>query len=261
MLLNTINAMKQLLDRPESWDYFINISGSDYPLVSPATQRRLLGRHISSKFNFLTYTPSSKWPVNRRYRMNPLYVDEALTFSDADTKVRQLGETNPLANDLNFQYTNAEAWMINSRDFCQFVVNSNYARKMLLTFAYSVESSEHYFSTLLWNHNRFNRTIVSHALRHVIWVHDGQASGQHPFYVDDTEQDGSFTFRDSIDASPNFFIRKFKHPNSGMMDYIDSRLDDEKHMQIVNNHLKWVIRNAMREHDAKPAMDPDLDFD
>lgn len=254
MVLNTINAMKFLLERDQNWHYFINLSGSDYPLASPATQRTLLGRHVMHKINFMTEASKDRWAANIDYRVQHFYVDEALSFKTGPSIVLQSSQLNPLARMMNFEYVSAEAWMINSRDFCRFVVTDGYARKMLLTFAFSVEPSEHYFSTLLWNHPEYNRTIAHRALRHVIWNHEDRVAGQHPFLVDELQPDGTFTFKEIVRDSPNFFIRKFKNADSPLMDFIDSRLNDPEHVEAVTKLYEWVTNVAMDERKAKPPL-------
>lgn len=254
MLLNTINAMRELLRFNADWDYFINISGADYPLVSQNTIRQMLGRHLETPLNFMSYAPVEKWQENLGFRMDHIYIDEALSFQRDGGVVQQLPVLNPLARSMKLQYANAEAWMINSRELCQFVVTSGYARKMLLTFAYSVESSEHYFATLIWNHQAFNRTIVGHAMREVIWHHEGQHAGQHPFYVDDKNPDGSFKFKKRLATAPTFFIRKFKKAESPMMDFLDGRWENEAHLKGVREKLDWHIGMSMDEHALKPPL-------
>eukprot|EP00177_Eucheuma_denticulatum_P005941 GFKZ01010832.1.p1 GENE.GFKZ01010832.1~~GFKZ01010832.1.p1 ORF type:complete len:414 (+),score=59.20 GFKZ01010832.1:504-1745(+) len=248
MVLNTINAMKFLLEHNQDWHYFINLSGSDYPLVSTAQQRELLGRHLDRNFNFISMAKPQRWEQNIAYRMDHFYVDEALSFTDQPSQVVQIPFLNPLARMMNFRYVNSEAWMINSRDFCRFLVTDGYARKMLLTFSFSVEPSEHYFSTVLWNHPKYNKTIVPRALRHVIWTHEGEDAGQHPFYVDERLDGGEFRFRKVAEDSPNFFIRKFKTPDSPLMDIIDGRLDDPTHVDAVTKLYTWITSVAIDQN-------------
>lgn len=255
MVLNTIKAMKFLLDRNDDWDYMINISGSDYPLVTPLVQRRLLGKTVDRAFNFFTFAPPERWAQNLDFRTAHFYVDEALSFSDSpDTKVRQSGERNPLRDLMHIRYVNAEAWMINSRQFCNFVVSGAYARKLLLSQAFSVETSEHYFATLAWNHPRFNRTIVDHSLRSVIWEHNGRSAGQHPFYVDEVDAAGKFTFREAVRTAPQFFTRKFKQANSPLMDVLDDEMDSPEKLDIVEKHFNWRTSMAIEINAAKPAL-------
>ncbi len=49
MLLNIMSAMQFLLDADPSWRYFINLSASDYPLISPDLLRELLGHQGPSR--------------------------------------------------------------------------------------------------------------------------------------------------------------------------------------------------------------------
>ena len=255
MLLNTINAMQRLLEHEKHWDYFINLSGSDYPLVAPILQRKLLGMVLDKEYNFVTYTGREKWKENIEYRFRNFYVDEALSFtSKPDTRVRQLPTVNTLVDQLEIQYTNAEAWMVNSRDFCNFVVSSAYARKLLLTFAFSVESSEHYFSTLIWNHPKYNRTIAKHGLHAVLWYFKGEKASQHPFNVDEQLPDGSYKYLEAVLDAPSFFMRKFKVSNSPLMDIVDKRSVSAEQVRRTSNHFKWLIRSAIDEHQAKPPL-------
>lgn len=250
MVLNTINAMKLLLEHNSHWHYFINLSGSDYPLTSPRLQRQLLGQHVDREFNFIAPAAKERWQDNIAYRMDHFYVDEALSFTEGPSEVKQMTQLNPLARAMRFECVSAEAWMINSRDFCQFVISDGYARKMLLTFAYSVEPSEHYFATLLWNHPRYNATIVGRALRHVIWKYGDEAAGQHPFLVDEMLDDGTFKFKEVVRQSPNFFIRKFAKADSPLMDFIDGRMEDEEHIKEVHKLYNWATGVAIEENDA-----------
>lgn len=253
MLLNTINAMRELLDFKSDWHYFINISGADYPLVSQTMMRQMLGRHLEKPLNFLTYAPPEKWEENIAYRVDNIYVDAALTFQEEGGEVEQLEATNPLSRKMKLRYTNAEAWMINSRQLCDFVINSAYARKMLLTFAYSIEASEHYFATLIWNHRDLNRTIVNHAMREVIWEHEGQLAGQHPFFIDEKKRDGSYMFSQRMLTAPTFFIRKFKNADSPLMDILDGRWQNESHLKVVREKFDWHVQISLEEHATKPA--------
>lgn len=262
MLLNTINAMRALLEHGATWHYFINLSGADYPVVSQITIRRLLGAHVNAPLNFMSFAPKENWATTASYRMLPLYVDDALSMKNGhNSKVTQLNVQNPLAGTMSVTLAHAEAWLIGSRDLCRFVVESGYARKLLLAMAYSVESSEHYFATLAWNHPRFNRTLVPNSLRHVVWHWNGKSAGQHPFYLDERDADGSFPLQGVIDQTPNLFIRKFKHANSPLMDQLDARWENRTQLSRVREHFAWAVGMGMKDNIGKRAMRPEEDVD
>lgn len=237
MLLNTINAMRLLLDEDETWDYFINISGSDYPLLTPETQRRLLGHEFG--LNYFTFAPKSKWDQMAENRMAQMWFDESISFRQnaASGSLQKLAIRNPLVDTRQFDITHAEAWMITSRDFCDFVVKGDMARKMLVAFSYAADSSEHYFASLAWNHAKFRESIVTHSMRMVIWTHEGKSSGQHPYYVDERKSNDEYKFKELIDSSVLFFARKFQSPDSDLMSYIDERAKRNSTVAAAEHHL------------------------
>ena len=98
----------------------------------------------------------------------------------------------------------------------------------------------------------YNRKIVPHAMRHVIWKHEGQHAGQHPFYVDDRRLDGSFTFGSMLDRSSNFFVRKFRSHDSPLMEYIDAHSTDAERVTRVRNHFHWAVAKGLRDRASEP---------
>lgn len=255
MVLNNMNAITELL-RLGEWDYFINLSGSDYPLVSPTVQRKLLAmpyvRERAS--NFFIVSPREQWADTKKYRFEAVAVDTALGMSERveDSTLVILDQKTPLYDKLNYNYVKGEGWLILTRDACNFMLESAYARKMLLSMAFSQEASEHYYVSLFWNHPSFNHTIVPHSLRTVYWKLNGTYSGQHPFVIDQlVEEDGSFTLWPWLRKSPHWFARKFSAPNSAVMDSIDNEMNghgkdvDEtaiaENLQRVESHLHWLF--------------------
>ena len=237
MLLNTINAMRLLLDKDYTWDYFINISGSDYPLLDVQSQRRLLG--LNKGLNFFTFADSTGWEQMAHHRLRQMWYDESLTFrkNAKSGQLTNLQVKNPLLDDKDFIIAHSEAWLLSSRQFCDFVVRGDMARKMLLSFAYSADSSEHYFSSLALNHPQFKKTIVTHAMRHVVWLHQGKSSGQHPYNVDEKLSDGSYKFKHLLENSVLFFSRKFENVDSPLMDFLDKRAKDPQVIAAAEDHL------------------------
>ncbi|KAI0563315.1 Xylosyltransferase family GT14 [Gracilaria domingensis] len=245
MLLNTISAMRLLLEEDDKWDYFINISGADYPLITAETQRQLLGHELG--LNYFTYAPSKTWRDMAENRVSELWFDESLSFRKTASlgELQKLPIRNPLVDTREFEITHAEAWMISSREFCDFVLRGDMARKMLVGFSYAVDSSEHYFASLAWNSDRFRDTIVTHSMRMILWSHEGKSSGQHPYNIDERKEDGEYRFKSLIDKSVLFFARKFKDADSELMNFVDERAKKKETMESAKDHL--VSKIALRE--------------
>lgn len=243
MLLNTINAISLLLRRHKTWHYFVNISGADYPLISPKTMRVLLGKQLG--MNFFTFAPTRTWDDMAENRLSEVWYDEALTFRAHAEKgsLKKLVVRNPLVDDREFVVAHAEAWLIGSREFCEYVVRDDDPRKMLVAFAYAVDSSEHYFASLAWNSERFKDTIVPHSLREIVWLHDGVYSGQHPYNIDEKDEKGEWKFMSYLDVSVLFFARKFQKPDSQLMDIVDKRAKQDDVIAKVGTHIENKVRS------------------
>ena len=248
MLLNTINAIRLLLDVDKKWDYFINISGSDYPLIDAKSQRKLLG--IRKGLNFFTYAPTTSWKEMAINRLSEIWYDESLTFQKQAKKgyLQNLKVINPLIDEKEFTIAHCEAWMIISREFSDFIIRGDMSRKMLLSFGYSADSSEHYFGSLAWNNEKFKQTLVPHALRLVIWTHQGKPnhSGQHPYNVDEKDKDGNFMFKKVLNETVLLFARKFENVDSDLMKFLDKRASRKDVITSVEQHLVAKIEKMQQ---------------
>lgn len=253
MVLNILSAMQAALDHSDDWDYFINISGSDYPLVSADNQRRLLATHdfVQRNRSFFSFSEREWWNESHEYRFQNLYTDTSLSFNESVSEVVDSYADQPLSKIHNFTYVAAETWMILHRSYIHYLLTSSVARRMMLAFASSLEPEEHYFATLAYNVEEFNVSNVPHAMRHVVWVHDGEHSGQHPYYLDMQAEDGkTWLFREELEDSGCFFARKFRIQDSGLLKYIDKHLngnaknankkDVEKYLNKAKGALECV---------------------
>lgn len=250
MVLNILSAMQAAMDHSDSWDYFINISGSDYPLVSPDNQRKLLATHDFMQRNrsFFSFSEHPWWEESHEYRYQNLYTDTSLAFNETTSEVVDSYVEQPLAKIHNFTFAAAETWMILHRSYIRYLLTSSVARRMMLAFASSLEPEEHYFATLAYNVEEFNVSNVPHAMRHVVWVHDGEHSGQHPYYLDMQAEDGkTWLFREELDNSGCFFARKFRIQDSGLLGYIDTHINgmaknsNDRHVQEYLSKVQLAL--------------------
>lgn len=246
MVLNILNAMETALDRNADWDYWINISGSDYPLVSPENQRKLLATNdfLQRQRSFFSFSEPEWWAESKVFRYDRLFTDTSVSFNESETQVVDSYTDQPISQVANFTFVAAEAWMILHRTYVTKLLRSSFARRMLMAFAYSLEPEEHYFAAVAWNDPQFNATNVPHALRHVAWVHNGVHSGQHPYYIDQQEPDGkTWSFREEIENSACMFTRKIRIQDSGLLTYIDTHVSGVAESAVqkdVDNYLGKV---------------------
>lgn len=227
MLVNTLDGMHSLLLSNPSWDYFINLSGSDYPLISITAMRRLLGIPAvkNHPINFVHYsTNRESWDALAKHRLGRLHFDFSLGFRPNHTiELAESTVKHPVVSTDNIKIVIAkgESWIMVHRSFCEYAAHGNVGRRLLALFANMQSPAEHFFQTLGWNHLELNRTLGRHSFRDVVWWHNGRRSFQHPYTLDKRGPDGSWSFWQGIAYSPNFFARKFSEPNSALLDHID----------------------------------------
>jgi hypothetical protein len=226
MVLNTLGAITLARSVNQQWEYFINLSGTDYPLLSSDAQRRLLARPCmtSGLLNFISFFPKAEWePYSFRVKFQ--FWDLAISGAeDPSSRLRRIQGNleNPLEPYRRYTFVKAEAWMILSRPFCNFLVRSAFAKRMLLNHVHVLSAPEHFFANVLYNHPFWRKTLVPDAFRKVVWYHQNRRSGQHPFILD--AGDNPYAFWLYLEKTRSLFARKISKPSSPLVDRIDAEL-------------------------------------
>ncbi|KAI4333661.1 hypothetical protein L6164_018441 [Bauhinia variegata] len=206
MIANTLHACAILLKRSKDWDWFINLSASDYPLV---TQDDLLYTfsELDRNLNFIDHTSELGWKFEKRAQ--PLIIDPGLYMS---TKSDVFPVNPRRALPTAFKLFTGSAWMVLSRAFVEYVVWGwdNLPRILLMYYANFVSSPEGYFHTVICNEPAFVKTIVNSDLHYISWDVPPQ---QHPHVL-------SLNDTDNMIASSAAFARKFKQDDP-VLDLID----------------------------------------
>ncbi|KAK6289139.1 hypothetical protein POUND7_000680 [Theobroma cacao] len=208
MLATTLHAMSMLL-RCCKWDWFINLSASDYPLV---TQDDLIHAFsdLPKDLNFIQHTGHLGWKLNKRGK--PIIIDPglySLNKSEIWWVIKQ--RTLPTA----FKLYTGSAWTVISRSFAEYSIVGwdNLPRTLLLYYTNFVSSPEGYFQTLICNSEGYKNTTVNHDLHYITW---DMPPKQHPRSL------GLKDFRRMV-LSSRPFARKFKR-NDPVLDKIDREL-------------------------------------
>jgi len=232
LVLNTLSAARHfLMDTGVPWTYFINISASDYPLVSADTMRTAFGgpdlqaHRLSFVQNFL----GDQHLANiRKFRLNKLTFDPALAAppdSTADTRLAQTGLDNPLGRPSTFglRYAAAEAWMALHRDFVVEAVTGDLGRQLLALLAPSLVPEEHYFAMLAANHPDLSARTAPDGMRGVVWEANGRRAAARPFYVDEVNATtGEMHLAPRVLSMSTLFVRKMRDADNPLMDRIDA---------------------------------------
>ncbi|XP_074582501.1 beta-glucuronosyltransferase GlcAT14A-like [Curcuma longa] len=208
MLSTTLHAMAILL-RLGHWDWFVNLSAADYPLI---TQDDLIVAFstLPRDLNFIQHTSHLGWKIKKRVK--PIIIDPALyshNKSDISWSANQRGL--PTA----FKLYTGSAWTILSRSFAEYCILSwdNLPRNLLLYYTNFISSPEGYFQTVICNSKDFRDTAVNHDLHYIVWDNPPK---QHPLSL------GLKDYRRMILSSVPF-ARKFKRSDP-VLDKIDREL-------------------------------------
>ncbi|XP_020588549.1 beta-glucuronosyltransferase GlcAT14B-like [Phalaenopsis equestris] len=165
MVATTLHACAVLLKKSKDWDWFINLSASDYPLVTQDDLLFTLSK-LPRNLNFIDHTSNLRWKEEHRAR--PLIVDPGLyrtTKSDVFWAMRRRELPNA------FKLFTGSAWMTLSRDFVEFCIWGwdNLPRTLLMYYTNFISSPEGYFHTVICNAPEFNTTVVNHDLHYISW--------------------------------------------------------------------------------------------
>ncbi|KAM7278445.1 hypothetical protein ACFE04_005579 [Oxalis oulophora] len=228
MLATTLHGMAILLKICKSWDWFINLSASDYPLVTQDDLPRDL--------NFVEHTSRLGWKLNKRGR--PIMIDPGLysmNKSDIWWAVKQ--RTLPTA----FKLYTGSAWTILSRSFSEYTIlgYDNLPRTLLLYYTNFVSSPEGYFQTLICNSESYQNTTANHDLHYITW---DTPPKQHPRSINLRD------FRRMV-LSNRPFARKFKN-NAPVLNKIDRELLKRNNKGF--GYGGWCDNND--DHDGKGCL-------
>lgn len=181
MLTTTLHAIAVLLRLRRRWDWFINLSASDYPLV---TQDDLMEAFagLPRDLNFIQHTSHLGWKIKKRAR--PVILDTALYEDGRAELIRPVNiSTNLRRLPTAFKLFTGSAWTMLSRAFAEYVTmgwDDNLPRTLLLYHANIVSSPEFYFQTVACNSRRFRNATVNHDLHFIRW---DTPPKQHPLYL------------------------------------------------------------------------------
>lgn len=231
MIASTLQAIAILLKESKNWDWFINLSASDYPLV---TQDDLLHvfSNLSRNLNFIEHSQLHGWKLNQRAK--PIIIDPGLYLS----KKSDLAMTTQRRSlPTSFKLFTGSAWVILTRSFLEYCIWGwdNFPRTILMYYANFVSSPEGYFHTVICNTEEFRSTAIGHDLHYIAW---DTPPKQHPKSL--TTKD----FGQMINSSAPF-ARKF-HKDDPVLDKIDKELLGRKNRFSPG---AWCIASSEGEAD------------
>ncbi|KAL4322523.1 hypothetical protein S245_049637 [Arachis hypogaea] len=210
MVANTLHAAAIALREWSDWDWFINLSASDYPLVTQDDILHVFST-LSRNVSFVDHTGDLGW--KDQYRARPLMVDPGLYLAQ---KKDLFWITQKRSRPTQFKLFTGSAWMVLSRSFVDYMIWGwdTLPRTLLMYYTNFVSSPEGYFHTLICNAKEFRNSTVNSDLHFISWDNPPK---QHPLYLMPADYE-------KIVGSNAPFARKFPRNDSVLLDKIDKEL-------------------------------------
>ncbi|XP_062073518.1 beta-glucuronosyltransferase GlcAT14A-like [Humulus lupulus] len=209
MIACTLQAISILLKESSEWDWFINLSASDYPLVTQDDFLHVFS-NLSRNLNFIEHMQIVGWKLNQRAK--PIIVDPGLYLSK---KSDIAWTTQRRSLPTSFKLFTGSAWVMLTRQFLEYCIWGwdNLPRTILMYYANFISSPEGYFHTVICNTDEFQNTAISHDLHYIAW---DSPPKQHPRYL-------SMKDFDKMVKSNAPFARKFAKDDP-VLDKIDKEI-------------------------------------
>ncbi|CAI5462961.1 unnamed protein product [Closterium sp. Yama58-4] len=187
------------------WDWFINLSAADYPLMSQDDMLYLFS-HVDRSLSFMDHSVEHRFD----YRQRAVNLDRALFQAHRGHKLMR--DVRPAAT--RFHVFMGCNWIKASRPFLRYVLwePASWPRRILMYMADVIDSDEHYFSTVACHSARFNHSLLNASLHFATFA----KGSPHSLEMNDS-------FYEAFTSGVFLFARKFPR-DSPTLDRIDREL-------------------------------------
>lgn len=198
MIQAELNAMEFLLNVSLDWDYFINLSGEDYPLKSQNIIRRFLT--VNHGKNYLFYYDQKFHRPDTLQRIQNHFTELKYKISSFIYKREFMSKVTPYIGG---------KWFIFTRETCTFLINNKKVMDFEEYYLHTFLPAESFFQTVLMN-TSFNDIIVNDDKRAII---------EKPIFQKKTDTDG---FIENLKSGNYLFIRKINdETDEAILAYIE----------------------------------------
>ncbi|CAN8316874.1 unnamed protein product [Cochlearia groenlandica] len=165
VLASTLHGVAILLKEAKDWDWFINLSSSDYPLM-PQDDILHIFSYLPRYLNFIEHTSNIGWKENQRAR--PIIIDPAFYHL---TKSGVFWAKERRSLPASFKLFMGSTSVALTRPFLEFCIWGwdNLPRTLLMYYTNFLLSSEGYFQTVVCNNKDYQNTTVNSDLHYTHW--------------------------------------------------------------------------------------------
>ena len=200
-----LRGIERLLEMGDEWEFFINLSGQDFPLATQAHIRDFLSARRGQEFIRVLDQAKLRPDTMGRVLKHVVELKDRIVDSLA-TRLFLDGATPYIGNQ----------WKIVSRRFCQFVCHDPSVDRYKTFYRNTFIADEGFFQTVMMNTAEHGQ-IVNDDLRMIDWIPDGDIKLRpRTFRTEDAA---------ALTASSALFARKFDaEEDSRILDILEAHL-------------------------------------
>jgi hypothetical protein len=220
----TLQLIRDALKRSENFDYFVLLSGSDYPLRSGKYLQRFLEDHSGSEFMNLVRMPAPGFPLTKINTLRYPTDMPVRRFATRALSKLGLGRRNFQKSFKGLEPYSGSQWWALSRDAVQY----------LLEYARLNPQVEKYFRNAFTSDEMFFHTILGNSLyrprmrRNFVYI-DWPKPSQHPALLGEAhlqlfKAKKQVWVEDQFGSGEALFARKFSDDKLDLIDQIDEMI-------------------------------------
>ena len=200
-----LRGIEELLKIGSEWEFFINLSGQDFPLKSQTHIQEFLSRNRGN--DFIRVANQRKIRPETLNRIQNYFIEFSNRVLPTSIKRPYLRGVTPYIGN---------QWMILSRKFCEFLCHSPEVERFKRFYRHTFISDEGFFPTVIMN-TSYKGIIVNDDKRTMDWVPMGTIK----------LRPRDFTSKDAelLLASQGLFGRKFDETvDAGILSILESNI-------------------------------------
>ncbi|MBU1345728.1 MAG: beta-1,6-N-acetylglucosaminyltransferase [Alphaproteobacteria bacterium] len=210
-----LRGMARLLEMGADWEFFINLSGQDFPLKSQSAIRAFLSANRGKEF--IRAADQAKTRPDTMARVQNYVVERRDRIIRTILRRPFLRKTTPYIGN---------QWMIVSRRFCEFVCHDPQVERFKRFYRHTFIADEGFFQTVMMNTSAHGE-VVNDDLRTIDWIPDG----------DIKLRPRTFTAADVhlLRSGKDQFARKFDaNVDSEILTLLERRIASDPVQQLVD---------------------------
>lgn len=213
--------LRTALASPKNSDYFVLISGADYPLRSGAYIQKFLDSNRGLEFMNLVRVPAPGKPLSRIDTLRFPHCKPIRHFAFRALAKVGLARRNHRDQLKGLEPYSGSTWWALSRNACQYLLEFIDQNPHVVQYFENVFAADEAFLHTILGNSQFKSHI-----RHNLLFEDWSAEGSHPAFISSLhvthfKKESKVTVKDSYGSGEVLFARKFRDADINLLRQID----------------------------------------